>query len=351
VTIFDGATQLGTTTATAGGAWTFTTAALSQGSHSFTAKATDAAGNGSAASADYTDTIDTTAPGAPTITSITDDVSPVTGTVSSGCSSNDTTPTPVATRRSSDLVTIFDGATQLGTTTANGSGAWTFTTAALSQGSHSFTAKATDAAGNGSAASAAYTETIDTTAPSAPTITSITDDVSPVMGTVSSGGSSNDTTPTLAGTADATLTLPDALPISQLGTTTANGSGAWTFTTAALTEASHSFTAKATDAAGNGSAASAAYTETIDTTAPSAPTITSITDDVSPVMGTVSSGGSSNDTTPTLAGTADATLTLPDALPISQLGTTTANGSGAWTFTTAALTEASHSFTAKATDA
>ncbi len=35
-----------------------------------------------------------------------------------------------------------------GTATANGSGAWSFTTATLADGSHSFTAKATDTAGN-----------------------------------------------------------------------------------------------------------------------------------------------------------------------------------------------------------
>ena len=44
--------------------------------------------------------------------------------------------------------TSIDGTTQLGTATANASGAWSFATAALAAGSHSFTATATDAAGN-----------------------------------------------------------------------------------------------------------------------------------------------------------------------------------------------------------
>ena len=52
-------------------------------------------------------------------------------------------------------VTISDGATVLGTAAADGTGAWSYTTAALLDGAHSLTAKATDTAGNVSAASSA----------------------------------------------------------------------------------------------------------------------------------------------------------------------------------------------------
>ena len=71
---------------------------------------------------------------------------------------------------------MFDGATLLGSATANGSGAWTYTTAALANGAHSLTATATDAAGNTGAASRALSVTIDTTAPVAPTIASFSTD-------------------------------------------------------------------------------------------------------------------------------------------------------------------------------
>ncbi|WP_210333757.1 Ig-like domain-containing protein, partial [Mesorhizobium sangaii] len=351
VTIFDGVTQLGTATADGSGAWTFTTSALGQGSHSFTATATDAAGNVGSVSSAYAVTVDTTAPAAPTITSVTDDVLPVTGTVVNGGTSNDTTPTLNGTAEANSIVTIKDGITTLGTATANGAGAWTFTTSALGQGSHSFTATATDAAGNVGSASSAYAVTVDTTAPAAPTITSVTDDVLPVTGTVTNGGASNDTTPTLNGTAEANsiVTIKDGA--TTLGTATTNGAGAWTFTTSALGQGSHSFTATATDAAGNVGSASSAYAVTVDTTAPAAPTITSVTDDVLPVTGTAANGGTSNDTTPTLNGTAEANSTVTIFDGVTQLGTATADGSGAWTFTTSALGQGSHSFTATATDA
>ena len=65
---------------------------------------------------------------------------------------------------SQQTVKVYDGATLLGSATANGSGAWSYTTAALANGAHSLTATATDAAGNISTASAALAVTIDTTA-------------------------------------------------------------------------------------------------------------------------------------------------------------------------------------------
>src|SRR5207237_636279 len=64
----------------------------------------------------------------------------------------------------------------------------------------------------------------------------------------------------------------------------------------ALTDrTTNSLTARVTDGAGNQSGASSTYTVTEDTTAPTAPTITSVTDDVSPQTGIVASGGRTND--------------------------------------------------------
>lgn len=79
----------------------------------------------------------------------------------------------------------------------------------------------------------------------------------------------SDTTPTISGSAQAgsTVTLYDSDGTTALGSTTANGSGAWSITTSVLAEGTHSLTAKATDAAGD-SSASAALLVTIDTTAP-----------------------------------------------------------------------------------
>ncbi|MDB0578881.1 Ig-like domain-containing protein, partial [Ralstonia solanacearum] len=147
-----------------------------------------------------------------------------------GGSTNDANPTLTGMAEANSTVSIFDGTTLLGTTTADASGNWTFTpTTALTDGSHSLTATATDAAGNVGTASSAFTLTVDTAAPIAPVISTVTDDVAPVTGTITDGGSTNDATPTLTGTAEANSTINVFDGTTLLGTTTADASGNWTF--------------------------------------------------------------------------------------------------------------------------
>ena len=133
------------------------------GAHSLTATATDAAGNTGMASTALAVTIDTTAPVAPTIASFSTD----SGVAGDGIT-NDNTLTLTGTAEANSTVKVYDGATLLGSVTANGTGAWSYTTAALANGAHSLTATATDAAGNTGVASTALAVTIDTTAPVAP---------------------------------------------------------------------------------------------------------------------------------------------------------------------------------------
>ncbi|WP_253257915.1 Ig-like domain-containing protein, partial [Sphingobium sp. SA916] len=240
------------------------------------------------------------------ITGASDNAGSILGGVISGGSTDDTTPTLSGTgAEANGTVSIYDGSTLLGTAMADALGNWSFTpTTPLGAGSHSFTVTATDAAGNESAASAAYALTVDTVA-SIPTITGMTDNAGSVLGGVISGGTTDDTTPTLSGTgaeANASISIYDGNIL--LGTATADASGNWSFTpTTPLGEGLHSFTATATDAAGNVSLASAAYAVTIDLTVPPVPTITGASDNAGSILGGVISGGSTDDTTPTLSGT------------------------------------------------
>lgn len=100
----------------------------------------------------------------------------------------------------------------------------------------------------------------DTTAPSVPIITSPT--AGQVLGL---------SMPVISGTADIGSTVTIVLDGSAAGTATANASGYWTRTlSSALSEGAHTVQARATDAAGNSSAASAARAFTVDTIAPTA---------------------------------------------------------------------------------
>ena len=135
--------------------WSFTvdsSDALTDGSYSLKAKATDAAGNVSNASPALTISIDTAAPAAPS----TPDMAPSSDTGSSN-SDNITgirTPTFTGTAESGSTVELFAGSSLLGSTTADGSGHWSFTVGSdLPIGRHTIVSKASDAAGNQSSLS------------------------------------------------------------------------------------------------------------------------------------------------------------------------------------------------------
>nr|WP_231636184.1 Ig-like domain-containing protein [Novosphingobium sp. ST904] len=161
-------------------------------------------------------------------------------------------------------------------------------------------------------------------------MSSVTDDVGTVQGSVANGGVTNDTVPLLRGTAEAGSTLTLLANGVSIGTTLVDASGNWTFSPSpALGEGTYSFTATATDAAGNTGATSNAFAITVDTTPPSVPVITGIVDDVAPNTGTVANGGVSNDGTPQLTGTASANTAVAIYDNGVVIGSTTSNASGA----------------------
>ena len=148
------------------------------GSDTLQLKVVDAAGNtGSVKTQAYVfDTSTPATPGTPVLATASD-----TGVQNNDSITSDTTPTLSGTAENGSTVTVFDGATLLGTVTA-GAGGWTLTTGALAEGSHTITVVSTDTAGNASAASAALTIEVDTTAPAVATV------AVPANGTYYSGG-------------------------------------------------------------------------------------------------------------------------------------------------------------------
>ena len=329
VEIFDNGNEIGVVNANSSGAWSFTTSALSTGTHDLTATANNFFGYASAP-ASKTAVINSgsapppSAPTAPTIASFSQD----SGTVGDHITS-DNTPTLTGSAGANSTIAVFDGATQIGSATANSSGAWTFTTAALSNGTHNFSATATGAGGT-SPASSTFAITVDTVAPSAP---------------VETGDSIvNGNQVQITGTAEANSTVQVYDGTALVGTATVGSTGAWSATTSALSNGTHSLTAKATDAAGNVSTASAPLDPVIG--APSAPSITSFSQDSGTVGDHITS-----DSTPTLTGSAAANSTIKVFDGTTQIGSATANSSGAWTFTTAALSNGTHNFSATATGA
>lgn len=349
----DGGTPPITVTADAvSGAWSYQlpTPLTNGTTYNFTVSQT-VGGITSGLSPNYAITIDTTAPQAPTITSIIDDVAPGTGSLDKGQITNDSRPTLNGTGEPGATITLYDNGVAYATTTVNSNGFWSFTpTAPLGEGDHLFTARATDAAGNQGDSSSDFRIIVDTLVPNAPSIVTVTDNVGTIQ-PLTSGQLTNDNTPTLAGVteADSVVTIRDNGTV--IGTTTSDENGNWSFTPApALGEGSHSLTASVTDNAGNISPTTPPFVVVVDTLAPAAPSITSVIDD-QPGNTALTNGQLTNDAQPTLNGKGEigAIITIRDNG--AEIGTTQVDESGNWSFTPdAPLGQGQHNFTVVATD-
>ena len=202
------------------GVFSFTSAALIDGSYDFTATATDAASNTSAASAALNISVDTVAaaPNAPDLDAASDSGSSDTDNIT-----NDNTPTVSGGgAEAGATVTLYEGATVLGSVVADGSGNWTITSSALTDGTHSLTVEQTDIAGNPSAASAALNISVDTQAPTDIRLTISSALIAAVIGNPNNNGNNTANVSTgqgtLIGTLSAAESAPGALKFSIVGT-------------------------------------------------------------------------------------------------------------------------------------
>ncbi|WP_245392789.1 Ig-like domain-containing protein, partial [Salinicola halimionae] len=336
VTIFQNGTELTSVTADADGNWAFTPATLDDGDYTFTARTADVAGNVSPVSTEFTLTVDTQAPAAPTLDAT--DGSPITGTAEPGAT-----------------ITLTVDDTVIGTATAGAQGNWSFSPDAPLADATMVNATATDAAGNvgPSASTTVDADLNDVTPPAPPTIEFAVDDVDPQTDDLADGDSTNDPLPVLQGMAEAGSTVAISLNGVEVDSVTADDQGNWSYALVdALPEGDAVFTATATDGNGNTSGASDSFTLTVDTDIPDAPTIDSATDDVDPT-GTLIDGDSTNDATPTLTGTAEANATVTVSANGTQIGTAIADGDGNWSLTPEnmdALADGETTFTATTTD-
>jgi len=348
ILIYNGDQLLGTAKVE-NGQWEFTPeTALVDGTYNLTAQAKSPADNLSPATGVYTIIVDTSAPAAPTQQQLIDDVGAVTGPIPSGATTDDSNPTFVGMAEPGSVVMIYDNGALLDSRTADSDGNWSFTpTTALENGPHSLTAQAVDAAGNVGPMGPAMTFIVDATAVEI-SITSVVDDAGFYKGPLESGESTDDTTPTLNGQA-----TPGATVNIYNGTTLVDSvvadpvTGAWSFTMPALTQGTHNLTATVTTPASGESAPTPAFTVIVDTTAPSAPVIGAVTDDVGTIQGPIGSGQTTDDNTPTLSGEG---LEPGDTVEIYDngelLGIEKVDENGRWSFTPSpSLNDGSHSLT------
>ncbi|MBZ4419470.1 Ig-like domain-containing protein [Myxococcus sp. RHSTA-1-4] len=307
--VVDGQT-VGTVTAGADGSWSVAAVAtLADGPHSVTATATDTAGNTATDTNAFT--VDTA-----TSVAIT---APAEGAVlNTGTVTYTGTAEPGAT-----VTVVVDGQT-VGTVTAGADGSWSVTGATpLTDGPHSVTATATDAAGN---------TATDTNAFTVDTATSV------AIATPAEGAVLNNGTVTYTGTAEPGATVTVVVDGQTVGTVTAGADGSWSVTGATpLTDGPHTVTATATDTAGN----TATDTNTFTVDAQTSVAITTPADGVvltNPVV--------------TYQGTAEPGAEVTVVVDGQTVGTVTAAADGSWSVAVAtSLADGSHAVTATARDA
>ncbi|MES2207141.1 MAG: Ig-like domain-containing protein, partial [Pseudomonadota bacterium] len=352
VTLYDtdGTTSLGTTTADGSGIWSITSSKLSEGDHTVKTTVTDAAGNVSGFASQLI-TIDTTAPSAPTGVDLA--AGSDSGYSNSDNVTNKTTLVINGKAEANATVKMYDtdGTTVAGTATTNNSGKWSITTNTMSEAEHTLTVKAIDIAGNASKASSSLKVTVDTTAPSGTPVTPVLDSSSD-SGNSNSDGITYETSPTLSGT---DLETGGYVQIYEgnnlLATTQEYGSGSWETSVNGLSEGTYAIIVKAFDLAGNANPIkSSSLTVAVDTTAPNTPNAPDLTSGSD--TGSSNSDDITSTATPTFTGVAEdnAAIKLYDSDGTTEIGSTTADGSGNWSITASTMSEATHTVTVKATD-
>ncbi|OKL38400.1 Ig-like domain-containing protein [Pontibacter flavimaris] len=255
VSIVSGTTKVGTVTAGKDGKWSFVPAtALAEGAQQLSATATDAAGNTSKPSTTRNITIDTKAP-------------ETTITAHPGAASNSSE--AKFSFSSSEKNVTYEVSLDGGAYQETGN---SYTVPDLAEGKHTLAVRARDAAGNTDPNPATHTWEIDTKAPEAPILAGITED----RGPAGDDQITADNTIKLNGKAEAGAVVTVLEQGKVLGKATAKNDGTWEYSheSTALQQGKYTFTATATDAAGNTSEPSKAFAVTIDLTAPKA-TITS----------------------------------------------------------------------------
>jgi hypothetical protein len=355
VTITDNGKIIGKSIVNDDGQWSFTPEQeLKDGSHSIEVVITDEAGNSSEPSDIHTIIVGQAEPSAPIILAILDDVGAVTGAVAKDGITDDNRPTLVGKATPGESVVVYrlDGQKKIyvGEADVDATGTWKLTPdhnlpdglTIFNTFSDSFPEDASNS----------WSVTIDTSGKTPPAITSIYDDSGSLTGDITNGGTTDDTRPTLSGTALANATVMVYVGDKLLGETKANASGIWNFTPSSdLADGYRTFSVESVDAAGQKHGTSDNWLINIDTVAPNAPVITGITDDVGAVTGAIDKHGTTDDPRPTLQGQAEAFSIITVYNGTQVLGNTYADQNGNWTFTPVNdLISGQYSFAVSATD-
>jgi len=355
VRLYAGDVLIGSVTADSTGGWEITPqTALDNGKHSFTVTSTDKVGHTSVVSDSFDLTIEpdnyTPVPDIAVISHAVDNAGPTKGALANGALTDDTTPELRGTAPANSTVRIqyrdangnwIDG----GNATLTGT-EWSWTpNPALGEGHWEFRANA------GKGWSDQFSLDIDSTPGNAVDISYAWDDVGPYTGKLNHGAITDDGTPTLHGRAESNSLVYIFYRNGNgtwqvLGSVHAGADGRWQYEPGALPVGSYEFQAGDSDIRNPNSNS---FDLQIITPGSNVPVIDTVWDDYGNRQGNIKNGGFTDDTTPTLKGTAEANSIVvieyhkPGSTEIKTVEVK-ADSTGHWEFTAPKLDYGSWTF-------
>jgi MYXO-CTERM domain-containing protein len=257
---------------------------------------------------------------------------PIITSPSNNSFTNNNQPTLSGTAEPFSTVTVRDSSgNTICSGTTSGGGSWSCSPSTpLAEGAYTVTARATDRAGNTGPASTSVTFTVKTIAPSAPVI------ISPV-----SNSATNNTQPTISGTAEpfSTVAVTDSSG-NVICTAVASSSGVWSCTPSSpMPEGTYTISAQATDRANNQSPASDPVVFTVTTHLPP-----------SPIISSPSNGSRTAENPPVITGTAEPGCTVSASVDGVLVCTAVVDANGNWSCPAGSLSVGLHSVIATATN-
>ena len=249
--------------------------------------------------------------------------------VGDGGSTDDNTPTVSGTARPGAIIQLYANGREVGRAQADSNGNWSITSSALDNGEQVLKVSSDGKFSDG------FTINVEaSTTPELPelSIQTVYDDQGE-SGMVGDGGSTDDNTPTVSGTARPGAIVQLYANGREVGRAQADSNGNWSITTSALDSGEQVLKVSSEGKFSDGF--------TINVEAPTTPelpelSIQSVYDDQGE-SGMVGEGGSTDDNTPTVSGTARPGAIVQLYANGREVGRAQADSNGNWSITTSAL--------------
>jgi hypothetical protein len=254
VTFFDGATSLGSATLTGSGIASFSAPAMTAGSHNLSAHYAGNTTFNASVSATVAETVNAPAPSSTTTSLI---ASPNPATTAQAVTLTATV--TAASGAPTGTITFFDGATSLGSATANGSGAASLAIPSLTAGIHNLTAHYSGNTTLNASTSSNFAEVVNAPAAATTTTTLV---ASPNPAITNQSVTLTATVTASSGKATGTVTFLDGG--TSVGSGTVNTSGVVTVQLSSLSAGIHHLTAQYAGATGFNASASPVVTEIVN---------------------------------------------------------------------------------------